>query len=744
MLREGGTQSYIGVELSRKPGVNIDVGIVANAQIVMSRSTFAFTPGNWNITQYVGINAAADSTYEGHRNYTMNFNMSTDTWGTTVGLDSVNVYIIDEQISYTGRSPDNGWMAGGTVVTVSTLNPLVSSTSTSTPYVECYFGAQRVNGTISGPSSVQCIAPSCQLANGGTACTGDSFGVTLQLIVGHNNPSNTSSTFYYLAEPFVASVSPQTGNPCCGSEVETTITLSALAGSLGATNSSAFCKFGNLVSQATFYQGSSLKCSAPTRYDLRNSKAKTTVDVTVTLNGQQYTTNAGKYEYYDSQNDTDAAAYTILATVVGVVAGLFLIFGGIHWFCCRRKVGAGKRKNKEPVGAMQLLEHISMGLLRDSIYKLPGGKDIISTVELYENKDWGQIGEIRLWKRILSVRCAMTMKDLEFEMGKPFSELDVRIQDAWMFNFRHEFEEGLNNSDLSEKSRLGPFGHWPIVPSKAIDGLISSKSAKRKKTRRLVKNAGDSIVDMGMQIRSRALDRLLKKVVQSRLTLAVRVVQNGTVVGQCRVEERLRDGTLQMKQLSISKYAVPRLWSLLEFQLVPVSRRKDDADLGVAAAIEDDEVVGGGESGSAAESNEASESSFHEQEFGGDEKAPLARGETQTVSSYKSMRRNQVLAKLTVSFYDLFDLSAGQRRLFGVSGEVDRKCIGNVAFLQTPRTLAEATTERKEPAGGNVPSKSNLATASQQLGFADDEEDVEESESSDSKKPLVARAAGAK
>mmetsp|Transcript_34255 Transcript_34255/g.55554 ORF Transcript_34255/g.55554 Transcript_34255/m.55554 type:complete len:882 (+) Transcript_34255:60-2705(+) len=698
-ITEGGTSGTIGVKLARAPGPS-SVTLYINpqgSQLTASHIYFYFTPSSFSSYQYFTVQASADKYAEGIQTTYVSFNLT----GGVAATASVPVHISDDVLAnYVSFTPALGWMTGGAEVTVTMNETLVNPSTGSVPTLNCVFGNQRVTGTLEGTTGVKCTAPSCQLANNGVACAGTLVSMPLSVEVS-NLTTGASLFFSYMLTPSVNDVSPSSGDPCCDENELATVRLSHLASQVQNIDSLAFCKFGLLTSKASYdatVGGTSFTCNIPVRYDLNGKETSDTVDVQITLNGQQYTTSGGSYTYQDSQVVFDALVMQWLLTIVGVLVGSWLIFGGAHMLFCSGKNDKRKGKSQEPTGATELLEHISKDLLRESIEKLPDGENIISSVELLESKPWDEVKEVQLWKRILSIRCSLSVRALEFEMAKPFSELDCLLADAWLFLFKHEFDQKLAKeaNDLNEKGRLGPFGHWPIFTSKALEGYMSKNVNRRKETIQRVQEAGDSTISMGMQISFLDPEAMMKGLANKKLCIRAKANEGEMILSECRVEEQLQGGTLQMKQLTFNRSSIENLNSPIIFELAPVhdglfgSKKGATITVGTSSPLNIESEIGDDERNSSNPSSELKglKSDMSDKDEKLEQKKGLLTEDKDQLE--REARRTEVVGKCTVSFYDLYDMSAAHRRMYGASGKLERLPIATVTFNQSISDIAGA------------------------------------------------------
>jgi len=316
-------------------------------QLYTSSTYFIYDSTNWNINQNFTVSAPADSYTEGSQNYQVNLNLTEDTNGHTIQHSTITAFVW-ENITYSSFSPALGWMEGGTKVTVTMNSSLTGSTIDSVPTLNCYFGTKRVNGTLSGTKGIKCVVPSCQDANNGNACSGTDVSVAVSVQMG-SAMTFSNLYFHYIQRPEVTGVSPSSGDPCCSS-VATTVTLSSLSSSISNIDQLAYCKFGNMMTKATYEQGTQFNCKVPIVYRLKDTDIEESVDVQLTLNGQQYTTSGGSYTYSDSQTSFDSTASTLFVTVVvGLIILWLFISGTIYWWC-QESSDKKRNKYKEPEG----------------------------------------------------------------------------------------------------------------------------------------------------------------------------------------------------------------------------------------------------------------------------------------------------------------------------------------------------------------------------------------------------------
>ncbi|GAB5362655.1 hypothetical protein AAMO2058_000816200 [Amorphochlora amoebiformis] len=693
-----GAGDALGVKLMRQPTGTLYVQMSSSYDIVSATDTFTFDSSNWNSYQYVQFWGKEDTITEGHENVTITVSLTADGLGNTIQTLEIPA-TVTEIISYDSFTPALGWMTGGTEVVVSMNQSFVDSTVTSIPPLYCYFGSQRVNGTLTGSRGIKCTAPTCQEANRGMACTGTELSVLVKVEV--SNAITYSSLYYtYLQEPSIISISPSTGKPCCVSDEVVTVELDILTSMIHNIDALAHCKFGYLTSKATHVRGTnSFECLAPIRYDLNGDTSSTEEQLWITLNGQQYTSSSKTFTYYDEQGDFDNLVlfWTIIAIVGGVCLWIFLT--GVHCFCFGKRKKNNRKKPKEPTGAISILEHISKDLLRESVEELENGAEIVHAVEVQESCPWTSVPELDLWKRILCIRCGYSMGDLEFEMAKPFSELDIRLADAWLFLFEHEFDDSLaiSHEDLTERSRLGPFGHWPVMASKPIQGYMTKAMSRRAKTMERVKIWKDARVSMDIQIRFMSSKTMLSALNRRKVNIKVRD-SSGAQIAECNMLEQMAGGVIQMSHMSFDRSSIENLDMLLVFEM-----RADSAGWGdVQDAIRSTRAVGDDETKSLQSTTNL---------LGNERVRVVARGK-------------KVIGKCTVSFYDLYDLSASHRRIYGTYENLEGVPIATVTFSQNVEDFRQKSdkkksvfkTGRKEPRAGNLEDGTNdsmIATAKQ-------------------------------
>ncbi|MGV2826796.1 malectin domain-containing carbohydrate-binding protein [Myxosarcina sp. GI1(2024)] len=65
-VTEGGSQDSYSLVLTTQPTSEVTVGLTSDAQIALNRSEIVFTPTNWNIPQFVSVNAVDDEFTEGN------------------------------------------------------------------------------------------------------------------------------------------------------------------------------------------------------------------------------------------------------------------------------------------------------------------------------------------------------------------------------------------------------------------------------------------------------------------------------------------------------------------------------------------------------------------------------------------------------------------------------------------------------------------------------------------------------
>ncbi|MBD2210373.1 PQQ-dependent sugar dehydrogenase [Nostoc linckia FACHB-104] len=108
-VAEGGAGDSYSLVLNSKPTTNVTINLVTDKanQITLNKSSFTFTPDNWNIAQAVTVNAVNDTTVEG--NHTVNIShsvTSADSTYNNLSIPQVAVSIADNEtvpISFTQK-----------------------------------------------------------------------------------------------------------------------------------------------------------------------------------------------------------------------------------------------------------------------------------------------------------------------------------------------------------------------------------------------------------------------------------------------------------------------------------------------------------------------------------------------------------------------------------------------------------------------------------------------------------------
>ncbi|BAY94837.1 MULTISPECIES: malectin domain-containing carbohydrate-binding protein [unclassified Tolypothrix] len=141
-VAEGGADDNYSLVLNSKPTANVTINLATDKanQITLNKSSFTFTPDNWNIAQNVTVNAVDDKLVEG--NHTVNIShtvTSSDSTYNNLSIPKVTVSIADNEtvaISFTQK----------VVATINESTPAGPTTATWGPDGRLYVG--DYDGTI--------------------------------------------------------------------------------------------------------------------------------------------------------------------------------------------------------------------------------------------------------------------------------------------------------------------------------------------------------------------------------------------------------------------------------------------------------------------------------------------------------------------------------------------------------------------------------------------------------------------